>query len=297
MKRSFFKTSFAALGAGLRQALQWRLLLLWLIATALPTLVLSLPVGRVLADALDYSAQANQWAQRLDLVMVQDLGERVARQGAALGGAGTVAGVLLVFLFPLLNAMFAAAARSPRVLHFGELLHAGLSDYGPMLRLVLFALVPLGIALGLGAVASKAAHRYGEHAILSADADLVKGIAIGVGVLLFVLAHASIVAGRAWLTLLPRRRSAFVALWRGVKLVFFHPLRSLMLYLGITLPVLLLISVLGVLRVEIPSGSVAGSLLGVLVVQCIAVLAGWMHFARLLAMLSLVRQRAHVALR
>src|SRR4029077_10566693 len=99
-------------------------------------------------------------------------------------------------------------------------------------------------------------------------------------------------AGRAWLAFDPNPRSAFKAWWRGAKLVFFHPLRSLGLYLTITLLAGLVLALLTLLRVDLPTGTMWGFLVGFMVVQAIAAVTAWMHYARLFALLGLTRAQA-----
>jgi hypothetical protein len=283
---------FAIVLPAMASALQWRLLLLWILVVSIPTALLTLPVVGALAAQLNYSAHASDWAQAVDVVMLVDLMEKLADAQGAFGGAGVAAVIALLAGIPFLNAMFAGAARSGKPLHLGPLLHAGLADYGPMLRLLLVALLPLGIAFVLGGLLMKGAHKYAEGAILESDMDRVKWAAQGLAALLFVYAHAGVNAGRAWLAFEPEKRSAWKAWWRGAKLVFFHPLRSLGPYLAITLLAGLALAVLSLLRVELPTGTLWGFLTGFVVAQIIAAVIAWMHYARLYALLGLTRVRA-----
>jgi hypothetical protein len=283
---------FPILRKAVRSALQWRLLLLWILVGAIPTALLALPLSTFLAAQLGHSAHATEWGSTVNVVMFVDLMEQLRNAAGALMGVDIAALIALLAGIPFLNAMFVGLSRSDQPLRLGQLLHAGLADYGPMLRLMLVALIPLGIALGLGAVVMKVAHKYVEHAILRSDAVLAKRAGEALAALLFVYAHAGVAAGRAWLAFEPNRRSAFKAWWRGAKLVFFHPLRSLGPYLAITLMAALVLALLSLLRVELPSGTVWGFLVGFLVVQAIAAVIGWMHYARLFALLGLTRAQA-----
>jgi hypothetical protein len=276
-----------------RAALQWRLLLLWILVIWIPTALLAVPLVATLAAQLDYAVHAAEWAKAINFVMVSDLMEQLSADAGAFAGSAIAAGIVLLAGNPFLNAMFAGASRSDKPLRLGQLLHAGLADYGPMLRLVLMAIVPLGIALGLGALLMKGVHKYAEHAILESDVQAVTWIAKGVAALLFVYAHAGVDAGRAWLAFEPRKRSAVKAWWRGAGLVFFHPWRSLGLYLAITLAAGLVLAVLSVLRMELPTGHVWGFVAGLLIVQVIVAVIAWMHYARLFALLELTRTYAN----
>jgi len=283
---------FPILRQAVRSALQWRLLLLWIVVGAIPTALLALPLTAFLATQLDYSVHAAEWASSVNIVMLADLMAQLKNAAGAFRGIAIAAVIALLAGIPFLNAMFVGASRSDQALPLGALLVAGLADYGPMLRLMLVSLLPLGIALGLGALVMKGVHRYADRAILESDADTATRAAEALAALLFVYAHAGVTAGRAWLAFDPNRRSAFKAWWRGAKLVFFHPLRSLGLYLTITLLAGLVLALLTLLRVELPTGTMWGFLVGFMVVQAIAAVTAWMHYARLFALLGLTRAQA-----
>jgi hypothetical protein len=279
----------ALFARSVQRALQWRLLLLWIVITVIPTLLLALPVWRALARQLDNFLHANEWSNQWNVVMMADLLGQLRGANEALAGAGIAAGLALFALIPLANGMFVAAARAPGTPGFGELLHGGLRYYGPMLRTMFLALVPLGIALGLGMLMMKGVGRYGEHAILESDVDRLRWPVLTLAGLLFAWANASVDAGRAYLALAPSRRSAIRAWWRGLKLVLRYPLRSLGLYLGVSVLAAVGLAVAGWLRLEIPSAGQAGFLVGLLLTQLIVAITGWMHFARQFAMLELAR--------
>jgi hypothetical protein len=224
--------------------------------------------------------------------MYSDLMEKVAAGDGSVGGTGIAGAIALLASIPFLNAMFVGASRSEGPLRLGQLLHAGLADYGPMLRLMFVSLVPLGIALVLGGLLMKGVHKYAVHAILESDAQMARRSAAAVAALVFIYAHAGVTAARAWLAFDPNKRSALKAWWRGAKLVFLHPVRSLGPYLIITLAAALVLAVLTLLRVELPSGTVWGFGAGVVMVQAIVAVVAWMHYARLFAMLGLARAQA-----
>jgi hypothetical protein len=277
------------------RALQWRPLLLLVLVGWIPTALVAVPVWRVLAENLDNSVHAAQWAQRLDVVMLVDVMARLALNGGSLAGAGIAAVVALLLLMPFQNAILVSAARTDQRLGMGELLHAGLREYGPMLRMLLVSLIPLGVALALVSLAFKGLGKYREHAILEADVELAGwGLDVLAGLLL-VYALAGIEAGRARFALDPRKRSAFKAWWRGFTLVFFHPLGCLGIFLGVTVPALVVVAVLAVLRAELSTAGGAGFLAGWLIVQLLAAVLVWAHFARLAAYFELTRAAQEAA--
>lgn len=274
---------------GLVDAAQWRLLLWWLVLCAVPTLVLALPLVAALDSQLDTALHVAQMAHEQLILLLSEVGYHLRDAGAPLAGAGIVAGLLWLALVPLLHGMFLVAARAPVPPRLGELLRGGLSQYWRMVRLGLFALVPIGVALGIFAGLSKAVQHYAEHAILESDVEHRQWLVYALGVLLFAWASAGIDAGRAWLALHPTRRSAFKALWRGGKLVLRHPLRGIGIYLGVAVPALVLLLVVVVLRATMSTSGDWGMAGGFVLTQIFVLLAAWMHYARQFAMLAWVR--------
>ena len=155
--------------------------------------------------------------------------------------------------------------------------------------MMFMAVVPLGIALGLGFAAFKGVQRYGEHAIFKSAATHARGAAFAFSGLLVVYANASVDAGRAYLALHPGKRSVIKAWWRGLTLVLAHPRSAFGPYLLITLGAVLALAAASWLRVELPSASVPGLVLGFLTTQLIVAIMACMHFARLYALLEVTQ--------
>jgi hypothetical protein len=282
----FFGVLRNAVGA----ALQWRVLLLWILASWLPTALLALPIWRSLARQLDHSLHSAEWARHANLVMIHDLvGQTLKFGGAMLAGSGIAAAVLLLALMPLLNGMLVTASRADRPLGFGALLQGALREYGRMLRLMAWALIPLGIAAGLGVLCLYGVHKYARGAILETEVLTLTRAAHALTAVLCGVALATVDAGRARLAYNPQRRSAIKAWWRGLQLTMAQPLRALGLFFCITLIAALAAGVLALLRVELSSASLPGFLAGLMTVQIIVAVTGWMHFARLLAMLAVTK--------
>ena len=96
------------------------------------------------------------------------------------------AGLLLLLASPLLTGATIAAARSRSALGFGDLLRGGISEYGPLLRMLLWSVIPLGIAIAIMAMGFGVNEKLHEHAILASDVDTGRNIAIGIGALLLI---------------------------------------------------------------------------------------------------------------
>lgn len=285
------RATLAACLRGARGALQWRLLLWWTVLLLLPTLAAALPVWRMLAENLDWSPFAARLAERLDLLAIADL--RVAmreRYGDALAGGAIVSVALTLLVSPLLAAMTAASrSTTPHPLRLGALLAAGAQGYPRMLRMLVWAAVPLAVAASVGAAATHAAERIADAATLESDAERAEHLAQLLAVVLVLLVHATLDAGRALLAAEPHRRSAVLAWFGGCRLLVRRPLALLGVYMAVSAPGLLLAGALLLVRMHVPAigavGTVAACVLSVLAVLAL----GWMRSARLLALMELVR--------
>jgi hypothetical protein len=283
------KRALRAAGA----ALQWRLLLWWALLLLLPAMVAALPVWRMLSASLDQSVHAPQLASRLDMLAIADIGGIVQdRWSPAIGTGGMVALALTLLLSPLLSGMTIAAARAPGRLGMGALLAGGAQEYPRMLRTLLWAVVPLGIAGALGGAAFHAAGNSAANAILESDAGHATRIAALVAALVFVVLHATVDAGRALLGAERRRKSAVAAWWGGLKLLLRRPLALLGSYLVITVLGLGIAALLALARLQVPALGAGGTIGAILLAQLIVIVLGWMRSARLFALMALARDQA-----
>jgi hypothetical protein len=277
-----------------RCALQWRLLLLWTGVLLLPALVAALPVWQLLSANLDHTVQAAALATRLDLVALADIVGAFARSGAAAGNGGLLALVLTLLLSPLLSGMTIAAARSPQQLGFGGLVAGGVLEYARLFRMMVWALVPIGLAAVLAGFAMGAAHHYEQRAILESDASNASLAAIVFAAVVVLLANASLDAGRAMLAIDRRRKSAVRAWWDGCKLMNRRPLAWLGVWLGISVPGMALAALLGVARINVPALGLGGFLGAFALTQLAVAAVAWMRGARLVALMELARAGARV---
>lgn len=289
-RRAGFATALRSTGA----ALQWRLLLWWAILLLLPTIVAALPLWQLLSASLDHSVHAARLAEKLDMLAISDLlvvGRE--RHGAALGSGGIVALALTLLLSPLLTGMTMAAVQAqqqaPQRLRFVPLLSAGAAHYGRLLRMLVWAVVPLGIAGAVAGMAFNAAGKTAETAILEADASHASHLAMVATVILLVLVHASIDAGRAILGNAPQRRSAFLAWWGGVKLLLRRPVSVLGSYVVVTAIGLAVAAALLLARMHVPALGAGGTVAAFLLTQLGVVVLGCMRGARLAALMALAR--------
>jgi hypothetical protein len=267
----------AALAAGLR----WPVLLWWLIALAVPALIALLPIWTGLQSQFAYSPKSAAIAAMDDLpLMIEGLrGMSGQLQGISL--AGMVATAISLLLSPWLTGMVVVSIRAGRSLGMGELAHAGLSEYGRMLRMLLWSIIPMGIAIAVGAAIFAALGKQAENAILASEAARASYIGMGVIAVLAFFAHATVEAGRGWMAADIGLRSVIRAWWRGLKLVLSRPLASLGVYLGTAIAGYGLALVFAWLRLKTGGPGTGGFVLGLIVTQLLVAMLAYARIARL----------------
>ena len=280
-------STVAAIGRGLRGAMQWRLWVLWALVTLACALLAALPAWGWLGAAFDHSVHADAIANGEAPALFADAVMSREAPVALLGGSVLAAGLLMLLASPLLAGATIAAIRSRTRLGFGDLLRGAIAEYGPMLRMLVWSVVPLGLALLVMSViigANESAH---EHAIDGSGVATGRNIAFGVGAVLFILAHASLEAGRGWLATDGRLRSALKAWWRGVKLLCRRPVAVLLAWLVTTVLGLALALLFAYLRQFAGGAGLGGFLLALLLGCGIAAGLACGRIARLYAMAAL----------
>lgn len=273
-------------------ALQWRLLLLWLVLLLLPTALVAVPVWRALADVLDHSVHAAAWAGHFDGLMFGDTMAALSQGSAWFHGSLVLASVAALLLGPFLAGMTVAAGRAGRVLGLGQLLQSGVIEYGRMFRVLLWSLLPYAIAFGLGAMAIAAAGKQGERAVLESVADRYHHAALWMLGVLFVLAHAWVESARAAFIVDPGLRSATRALGRGFMQLVRRPLGTLLSYLVVSAVGYALSFAFGVGRLHTPALGVGGFLLALLLAELVVLATGWTRITRLFALAAVGRSLA-----
>ncbi len=278
-----------AFSHGLRGGLQWRLWLLWIAATGLCALVGALPVWKWLGSVMDHSLHAGAVATgKAAPLLLEALMSRDAPLGLLMGGI-QFATLLMLLVSPLLVGAVVTASRSRETLGFGDLLRGGIGEYGPMLRMLIWSVIPLGVAVTAMVVIMGANESANENAVLASELKTGRIIAYVVGGILWVLAHASLEAGRGWLAADGRLRSALKAWWRGFRLLRRRPLAVLSVYLVTTVASLLLALVLVALRQRLDASTGFGFTLAMLAGFAITAALAWGRIARLFGMQSLAQ--------
>jgi hypothetical protein len=270
-------------------ALQWRLLLLWILATLIATSVAALPLLRSLGALLDHSTHARAWARQFDGLMFSDVAAALSKQHETLHGAGLASVLLMLLWLPWLNGMVVASGRAGRTLGFGPLLQGGLAEYGRMFRLMLWSILPYALAGMLVQWGLDWADDRSDLATLQSQADNAQHIAWWAAGIVIVLTQVWVEAARASFMADVGLRSATVAMLRGLLQLLRRPVSSLLAYLLITALGFAMALAFGLLRAHTVSVGAHGLLWGFLLAQLVVVALGWMRIARLFALADIGR--------
>lgn len=276
----------ALLGA-LAGALQWRVLALWLLGLGMIALVAVFPVWRALDQTLSNTIGAAGYARVLDAFALVDL-SRVLGKDASVGFGVIASALLSVLLMPWLTGVMLAGIRLGKAGRWSTIAGEGMREYARQLRLMIWSLLPLGIALGLGAWAMNIAGSHGEEAILASVAERAQRWALITAVAVFVLAHAGIELTRARIAVLDDTRSVIRAWWRSLRIYLRRPFAVLGLYLLTCVIGFAVVLGLGWLRTRVAGIGWGGLALAVLGAQAVVAAMGWMRLARLRALAAVV---------
>ncbi|GLQ87984.1 hypothetical protein [Dyella flagellata] len=281
--------SFAVVLSSMSAAVQWRLLLLWLLIMLIPVALVALPLWTMLGGLLDTSVHSAEWAQGFNDIMFGDVITSLSDHPQWLLTGMAIAQATTLLLSPFLTGMVIGSGRAGRTLGFAALLQSGLVEYGRMFRLLLWALIPYGLVIAVHLLGSHLADKHTEQAVLESQADRYADIAHWVLIIVFVLMQSIVESARAAFIADPSLRSATRALGRGIKQWFRHPVKTLLFYLVVTLVGMVLASVFGLLRIHVTAIGLAGTVLAVLLAQLIVLAFGWMRTARLFALAEVAR--------
>ncbi len=283
------KFGFSALPRAARGAFQWRLMLLWTAWLLIPTLIMVMPAWTLLGGAMDHSVYSATLAKELDLTAIADILGLQGKNADGFTSATIVAIVLTLLISPLLSGMAATAARAESTLGMRDLTAGGLREYPRMLRMMVCALIPLGVAFMLAGAIMSGVEKAQHAAALESDAEMYGHLGMLAAGLLLILAHATVDAGRAALTIERRRTSAFKAWWDGVKMLVKRPFATIGTYLVISLFGLIVAAVFVLLRTHLPYMGMASFIGGIVLTMLVVAAIGWMRSARLFAMVELAQ--------
>ncbi len=283
----FWRQLFGAFGG----ALQWRVLLLWMIALGVVALIAAFPVWRALDGALSQTVDAARHAVGLDALALADL-NKVFDKDASVGFGVLVSLVLSLLLSPWLTGVMLAGIRYGAAGRLGVLAGEGMREYGRQLRLMIWSLLPLGIAIGLGSWWMDIAATHAEQAVLASSARNGNRLALAGAVLVFILAHAGIELTRARIAVLDDTRSVIRAWWRSFRLFLRRPFAVLGLYLLVCVIGFAVALALAWLRSRVAGIGWGAFVLAVVCAQWVVAALAWVRLARLRALAAVVEDDA-----
>jgi len=283
------RPGIGAVFSAMLAALQWRLLLLWLLIMLIPATIVAVPFWRVLAGMLDHSVHAAAWAQHFNAMMFGDVGFALSENVGWLGGTAILGLAITLAVSPFLDGMIIGSGRAGRTLGFAGLLQSGLVEYGRMFRLMLWSLLPYLAVVGVAMLGSHLAEDHADKAVLESQADLWSGAAHWALLIAFVLSQCIVESARAAFIADITLRSATRALGRGVNQLLRRFIRTVFFYLVVSAVGLLIATAAGVGRIHVTAVGAAGFLVALLLSQLLVVAMGWMRMARLLALATLGR--------
>lgn len=275
-------------------AMQWRLLVASLLALALPAALVLIPYWRVLSDLLDQHPSAGEWMHVLDSLALTDLFKQLGSQevGAVVQTGPVGALMVLVLVAPLIAGFALAAARSDNPLDMRDLITEGAATYGRLFRFGLLALVTLGLFAIPGTVFQKAAGNVVAKAVTESAANSANRWAM-IGLVVFLLIGQTIVdCGRALFAAEPHRRSAFFAVFGGLRLFLRRPFRALLIGVFTWLLALLVAALFLRARFLIPQAGTSGMVLAFVMAQLAVASVVWGRATRLIALTGLARADA-----
>jgi hypothetical protein len=244
-------------------------------------LIALLPLWSGLQSQFAYSPKVAAIASMRDLPLLIEGLRGMSGQVAGITLGSAVAVAMSLLLSPWLTGMVVASIREQGSVGMGELAHGGLSEYGRMFRMLLWSIIPMGIAIAVGAAIFAVLHKQAEAAILASEAERASNIGMGVLAVLAFFAHATVEAGRGWLAADMGSRSVVRAWWRGLKLVLRRPLASLGVYLGTTVAGFGLALCFAWLRTKVGGPGIGGFVLGLIVIQLLVAMLAYARVARL----------------
>ncbi len=284
------RVGWGALPGALVAALQWRVMLIWIVLMALPTLILALPVSDALGSLLDHSVASTAVAQHFQGLPMTDVLYSIARHsGAVIGGAWFAGLIVTLVLSPFLTGVVVTATQGARHPRLGELMHGGLSYYWRMVRLMLWSLVPYIIAIIIGSIVYGVAEASARDDVLQSSADAGFLIARIVFVVLLVLAHAMMESSRAQFVADAQLHSATRAFGHGISMLVRRPLATLGLYVGTSVIGYVLAGLAVMWRIHVTATGAGGFIGALALAQLIVLILAWQRTARIDALARVAR--------
>ena len=278
----------------MRRALDFRLLLFWLIASWLLTLFVALPLAGVLRDALDFSAYSDALVQRLNLDALSAIGSAYQQSEVAIQTNVTFAWVGALLFAPMLTALAAAIFAATGKLPWRTLFGRALLDYGRWfwLHLSAFLLYLLGFAIA-AVVAASAEIRVEEYVDAHSFA-WAQTLSWLLALLIALMTHFFVEVARAEYLLDPGLRFPPRAFLRALARTQLG--RRIVGYLCVCGLGISLLLILLLLRQRVSGAGLVAMLCTTVLAQGSVAVLAWLRTARLFVLAALVANTTSVEL-
>ena len=278
----------------MRRALDLRLLLFWLIASWLLTLLVALPLVGILRGVLDFSTYSDALAQRLNLDALSALGHAYQQSEVAIQTNVTLAWLGALLLAPMLTALAAVIFAATGKLAWRTLFGRALMDYGRWFWLHLSAFLVYLLGFGTAAVVAVSAEIRVEEYVDAHSFAWAQALSWLLALLIALMTHFFVEIARAeylldtGLRFPPRaftRALAREQLWRRIC--------GFLIVCSFGISVLLLLLLL---RQRMSGASFAAMLCTTLLTQGSVAVLAWLRTARIFVLAALVTKNASVKL-
>jgi hypothetical protein len=278
------------IGRAMRRALQWRLLVVSAVLLLVAAAATLAPLARFLGELFDHSPRWRELTAGLDSSALAGIAKALSTPASSALATGLRTSLLLAVVFaPLIAgaALCVAAAEARPTLR--ALLSGAAGYYPRLLRMQLVAVVPLGIAGAIAALAYHWAGGVAERATSEAATHVSSRVALVTSLAAVFVAQLVVDAGRARLVAEPARRSALVALGAGVKLIVRRPVQVLTLGLASAGAAFAVAAVVLIVRNQLAQSGAGGIAFAFLVGQLAIAAITWGRAAKLCGLVELVR--------
>jgi hypothetical protein len=290
MSRLRLQQFYRRLVAAARRSAERRLILLWVVAIGVPTLLIASPLYMLLAPHLNHSIDSAALASKLDVRVLVDLPGIIFLFPEAIGAA-SIASILIGFvMYAWLNGLAIGASRCKPAASFSVLIAAANGQFWRMLRMGLWALVPVGVALAIANALGKSIEHAETEAVVASSLDTARNLHTLLTLLLLAMAQCSVEVARTFLAIDPRRRSVVRSWWHGLGMLLRHPVALFGVWLVPSFLSVVLSAVLMLVRLNINQGSALGLIAAFLVAELIVAFMAWMRITKLYALIETVQE-------
>ncbi|MFO0582103.1 MAG: hypothetical protein U0229_07525 [Anaeromyxobacter sp.] len=280
-------TLLGLLRIGFARGSRWRVLALFSGLALLPSIAGVAPLWAYLAKRLDAWPGAAALEGGFSTPIVMEVlfdGENLSRS-ITYGLAAAL--VLALLVGPWSAGAALAEARAAEPMRMRGLLASAGDLWGRMVRTLLVAAIPLGVAAAIAGGIVKAAEEAAKKVTLESAADARTRAALAAAAVVVFLAHLTLDAGRAHFAAEPGRRSAFLAWVAGAWLVIRRPVATIVVGAVGTGLALAVAAALLALRGRLPLWPAWSTVIGFVLATLATAAVAWGRSTRLAALAEL----------